>query len=61
MQYTFSWFTAWMPTPQTYFTQIIHYIPDTLDFMYVQLSRPIVIIFAILWIVLWFLFTLRKR
>lgn len=61
MDYTFSWFTAWMPTPQFYFSQIISYIPQTLDFMYEQLNRPIVIIFAILWTVLGFLFALRKR
>ena len=60
MDYTFSWFTAGMPSPQTYFSQIIHYIPDTLDFMAVQLNRPIVIIFAILWTVLGFIFALRK-
>lgn len=61
MPYTFSWFTAWMPTPQTYFAQIIWYIPNTLDFMYEQLQRPIVVIFALLSLFLWFLFALRKR
>lgn len=61
MNYSFSWFTAWMPTPQSYFTQIIHYIPQTLDFLVQQLNRPIVIIFAIISIVMWFLLALRKR
>ena len=61
MDYSFSWFTAGMPTPQTYFAQIIGYIPNTLDFMYTQLNRPVVIIFALLWTFLWFLFALRKR
>lgn len=63
MDYSFSWFTDWMPTPKEYFTQIISYIPDTLDFMMIQLNRPVVIIFAILWTVLWFIFallTIRK-
>lgn len=60
MDYSLSWFTAWMPAPQTYFTQIIHYIPNTLDFMYEHLQRPIVTVFAILCTVLGFLFAIRK-
>lgn len=60
MNYNFSWFTAGMTAPKWYFEQIIGYIPDTLDFMYEQLSRPIVIIFAIIGLVLWFIFSLRK-
>ena len=60
MDYSFSWFTVWMTTPKWYFEQIIWYIPQTLDFMYEQLSRPIVIYFAIISLILSFLFALRR-
>lgn len=60
MNYTFSWFTAGMTAPKWYFEQIIGYIPQTLDFMNTQLNRPVVIIFAVLWSVLWFIFSLRR-
>lgn len=60
MDYSFSWFTAWYPTPKAYFSQIIGYIPDTIDFIVYWLNQPIVEIFAWIGLVLWFIFRLLK-
>lgn len=58
MDYTFSWFTAWMPEPATYMHQIFDYIPQTLNWLVRWLNEPIVIVMVILTIVLWFIFAL---
>lgn len=58
MDYTFSWFTANMPTPATYMHQIFDFIPQTLNWLVRWLNEPIVIVMVILTIVLWFIFAL---
>ena len=58
MDYTFSWFTANMPTPQYYMHEIFDFIPQTLNFLVRWLNEPIVIVMLILCIVLWFVFAL---
>lgn len=60
MDYSLSWFTAWMPTPRTYLMQILGYIPDTLDFIYHRISQPAVVIGIIITLVLTFIYALTR-
>ena len=65
MDFTFSWFTAWMPSPQTYFAQIINGIDgnggliDAIDTVVYRVQQPVVEIFILLATIVWFIFMFK--
>lgn len=59
--FSLSWFTANMPSPQNYFSTIIWYIPDTLDEITYWLNTPIVQKFAWIVLIAWFIFRLLRN